>query len=193
MTDAAQHDLQISDAAGVNPLVSAAGPAGPGLEQVVRDHLDEITRLAYRLLGWHDDVEDIVQDVFLSAAQKLGTLRDRSSIRTWLYQVTINKCRTWRYRQKLRLKFWISQCRQQGSDASNSYTSEIQERDIQVRNAVKALPTKYREAVVLRYLEQLPGPEIARMLKINESALNVRLLRARTMLREKLEILESEA
>jgi RNA polymerase sigma-70 factor (ECF subfamily) len=191
MADAAQHDLQMSDAAGVNPPVSAVGPAGSGLEQVVRDHLDEITRLAYRLLGWQSDVEDIVQDVFLSAAQKLDTLRDKSSIRAWLYQITINKCRTWRYRQKLRWRFWATQSSNQDIAAFN-HNNDILERDAEVRRAVKALPTKYREAVVLRYLEQLPGPEIAKMLKINESTLNVRLLRARTMLREKLETLECE-
>jgi RNA polymerase sigma-70 factor (ECF subfamily) len=192
MADAAEHDLKISTLAGANPPVSAVGAAGVRLDQVVTEYLDEITRLAYRLLGWQSDVEDIVQDVFLSAAQKLDTLRDETSVRAWLYQITINKCRTWRYRQKLRLKFWISQCRQQESDISSSYTSEIQERDIQVRNAVKALPAKYREVVVLRYLEQMSGPEAARMLKITESTFNVRLLRARAMLREKLETLENE-
>ena len=192
MADTAEHNLKMTDLAGVNPPVSAVGTAGPSLEQVVRDHLDEITRLVCRLLGWQSDVEDIVQEVFLTAAQKLDTLRDKTSVRAWLYQITINKCRTWRYRQKLRLKFWISQCRKQESDISNSYTSETRERDSQIRIAVRSLPAKYREAVVLRYLEQMPGPEAAKMLKINEGTLNVRLLRARAMLREKLETLENE-
>jgi RNA polymerase sigma-70 factor (ECF subfamily) len=187
MADAAEHDLKISTLAGANPSASAVGAARPGLEQVVTEHLDEITRLAYRLLGWQSDVEDIVQDVFLSAAQKLDTLRDKTRVRAWLYQITINKCRTWRYRQKLRLKFWISRGLEQESDLSSSYKSETQERDAQIRRAVRALPAKYREAVVLRYLEQLSVPEVAKLLGINENSLNVRLLRARTMLRETLE------
>jgi RNA polymerase sigma factor (sigma-70 family) len=192
MADAAEHNLKMTDLAGVNTPVSAVGTASLSLEQVVRDHLDEITRLACRLLGWQSDVEDIVQDVFLSAAQKLDTLRDKTSVRAWLFQITINKCRTWRYRQKLRLKFWLSQRWEKENDISFLYNHEAQERDIQVHQAVKALPAKYREVVVLRYLEQLTGPEAAKMLKINEGTFNVRLLRARAMLREKLETLESQ-
>jgi len=192
MADTVKHNPSAIDLVGAGPRVSAIGTTKPGLEKIVKDHLDEITRLAYRLLGWQSDVEDIVQDVFLSAALKLDTLRDETCVRAWLYQITINKCRTWRYRQKLRLRFWINQRREKENDVPSSYNSDAHERDIQVRNAVRALPAKYREAVVLRYLEQLSACEVAKMLKINENALNVRLLRARTMLRETLETLENE-
>ena len=53
-----------------------------------------------------------------------------------------------------------------------------------VRRAVAALPTKFREPVVLRYLQELPTDQISRVLGISKNALQVRLNRAREHLRE---------
>lgn len=192
MAGIAEHNSRAIELVGAGPKASAIGTLKPDLEQVVKDHLDDITRLAYRLLGWQTDVEDIVQDVFLSAAQNMDTLRETTQIKAWLFQITINKCRTWRYRQKLRLQFWTRQRWNTETDLASSCPSEVQERDIQVRQAIRALPARYREVVVLKYLEQLPASEIIRMLKIRENALHVRLLRARAMLRKKLEKLECD-
>jgi RNA polymerase sigma-70 factor (ECF subfamily) len=55
-----------------------------------------------------------------------------------------------------------------------------------VRNAVSALPAKYREPVVLRYIEELGTDEIARILGISQNALHVRLSRARRYLKQNL-------
>ena len=55
-----------------------------------------------------------------------------------------------------------------------------------VRHAVAALPAKYREAVVLRYLQELPTEEISRILGISKNALQVRLSRARERLKQDL-------
>jgi RNA polymerase sigma-70 factor (ECF subfamily) len=54
----------------------------------------------------------------------------------------------------------------------------------QVRLAVKSLPVKYREPVVLRYLQELSMSEICSILRIKENALGVRLSRARGLLKE---------
>ena len=56
-----------------------------------------------------------------------------------------------------------------------------------VRRSVAALPAKYREAVVLTYLQGLEADEIGRMLGISKNALHVRLSRARDRLREELQ------
>lgn len=191
MAEAAQHIPKVIDSAGASPPACAVGTHRPSLEQIVSDYLGPITQLAYRLLGWQVDVEDVVQDVFLSAAQNLNSLRDTSCIKAWLFQITLNKCRTWRWRQKLRWRFWAAQYPDQEIAVFDT-PCDIQERNAWIRSAVGALPAKYREAVVLRYLEQLPASEAAKILKINKNTLNVRLLRARTMLRGKLETLENE-
>jgi RNA polymerase sigma factor (sigma-70 family) len=193
MANTAEHNPQAAGRVGAQPPVSGIGAEKLSLEQVVSDHLDEITRLTYRLLGWQSDVEDVVQDVFLSAAQKLNKLRNAASIRAWLFQITINKCRTYRYRQKFHLRFLAGYRRGRDIEIVDSHHEpDNADKYAEVRRAVKTLPAKYREAVVLKYLEQLSHPQIAGILGVKESTLNVRLLRARTMLREKLKMLESE-
>jgi RNA polymerase sigma-70 factor (ECF subfamily) len=61
-----------------------------------------------------------------------------------------------------------------------------------IRHAVEALPAKYREPVVLRYLQELPTEQISRILGISKNALQVRLNRARARLRENLAELTKE-
>ena len=64
------------------------------LDAFVREHHASVTRLAYRLLGWRGDVEDVVHDVFLAAFKKLDRFRSESSTWTWLAAITINRCRS---------------------------------------------------------------------------------------------------
>ena len=67
-----------------------------GFEAVVAAHGARVTRLAHRLLGWAKpiDVEDVVQDVFLSAFRHRTRFAARASLGTWLTSITINRCRT---------------------------------------------------------------------------------------------------
>jgi RNA polymerase sigma-70 factor (ECF subfamily) len=67
------------------------------------------------------------------------------------------------------------------------------ERFSRVRKAVRALPPRYREVVVLRYLQGLETAEICRLLAITSNALNVRLTRAREKLKADLsELIEEQ-
>jgi len=56
----------------------------------------------------------------------------------------------------------------------------------QIRQAIAALPTKYREPVILRYLQELPLDQISRILGIKKNALQVRLTRAKQLIKVKL-------
>jgi len=63
---------------------------------------------------------------------------------------------------------------------------------LQVRRAIQALPAKYREVIVLRYLEEMEPPRIAEVLGVSNSALNVRLHRARAQLEHRLRDLRED-
>jgi RNA polymerase sigma-70 factor (ECF subfamily) len=156
------------------------------LESMVSHHLDEVSRLAYRLLGWEGQAEDVVQDVFVTAAEKIKTLRCPSSLKAWLFSITVNTCRTYRYKQKLKSGFLaFSGRKEKTSRAAGDIVAE-EEKYAAVRQAVKNLPGLYREAVILKYLEQLSTPDVMQILRVNENTLNSRLMRARNLLRDKL-------
>ena len=155
-------------------------------ERIVEQYSADVAVLANRMLGWPGDVEDITQDIFLAAFLGLKKFRCECSLKSWLFTITINKCRSYRYKRWFRLRRFS----QEIDKVSDSLTCEEKHMDTDefrhVRRAVSALPAKYREPVVLRYLQEVSSDEISRILGITKSALNVRLSRARKRLREDL-------
>ncbi|HUT31813.1 MAG TPA: RNA polymerase sigma factor [Sedimentisphaerales bacterium] len=162
-------------------------------ERIVQENRTEVAALANRLLGWPGDVEDVVQNIFLAAFVGLKKFRGQCSLKTWLFTITINECRNYRYRQMLRFRFF-SRAGEKVSHLSAPADDMATKRETfeRVRRAVKALPAKYREPVVLKYLQQLGSDEIARILGISEGTLQVRLSRARKKLKETLAELVEE-
>jgi RNA polymerase sigma-70 factor (ECF subfamily) len=157
-------------------------------DRIVEGYSADIAVLADRLLGWPGEVEDIVQDVLLAAFLGLKKFRCECSLKTWLFIITINKCRSYRYKRLLHFKFF-SQAAAKASAAGIRDSGKPQMDDEtfhKVRLVVQALPFKYREPVVLKYLQELSTDEVARILGISKNALNVRLNRARERLRQDL-------
>ena len=157
-------------------------------DRIVEEHSADIAVLANRLLGWPGDVEDLVQEVFLAAFLGLKKFRCECSLKTWLFTITINKCRSYRYKRMLYLRFFSQPADKAsivGARADSKTLMDAETFD-RVRCAVAALPAKYREPVVLRYLQELGSDETARILGISKNALQVRLSRARKRLSQDL-------
>jgi RNA polymerase sigma-70 factor (ECF subfamily) len=162
-------------------------------DRIVERYSSDIAALANRLLGWSGDVEDVTQDIFLAAFLGLKKFRCDCSIKTWLFTITVNKCRSYRYRLLRRRRITqaadIAVPISEGATDNQPMKNEAFER---VRRAVKALPVRYREPVVLKYLQELPTDQISRILGISKNTLQVRLNRARARLKEKLADLTEE-
>ncbi len=156
-------------------------------DRIVERYAAEVAALANRLLGWPQDVDDIVQDVFVAAFTGLRKFRGDCRLRTWLFTITINKCRHHRRRLGRLRAVPIDEtaphlCLNEHAEMVAIDTETF----AQVRRAVRALPARYREVVVLRYLQELETAEICRLLRINTNTLNVRLNRARKRLKDAL-------
>jgi len=154
-------------------------------DRIVEGHSTDIAVLANRLLGWPGEVEDVVQEVLLAAFVGLKKFRCECSLKSWLFTITINKCRSYRCKQMLYFRFF-SRAAAKASAAPSSAADSMQidnETFDRVRRAIQSLPLKYREPVVLRYLQELSMDETARILSISRNALQVRLSRARERLR----------
>jgi RNA polymerase sigma-70 factor (ECF subfamily) len=178
---AAASDLGFRGRVGVAQPVSSAAES---FEQLVADHRQRVARLAYRLLGWRDEVEDVVQDVFVSAFANMDRFRADSSVSTWLTAITVNKCRSHLRRRFLRIR-WLADARR-AATVKRGAAAEVEALDResfeQVRRAVRALPDRDREVIVLRYLEEMPVSEMAAVLGASRNAVEVRLSRARARL-----------
>lgn len=157
-------------------------------DQLVETYQARVARLACRLLGWSQDVDDVVQEVFLAAWKGLPRFRRQSELGTWLMRITINKCRGHRRKEMLRLRrFWRSKERQQMRNAVSADGATLDaENQAEVRRAVRRLPARYCEVIVLRYLEEMPVERIGQVLGLTRNAVEVRLHRARARLRKEL-------
>lgn len=151
--------------------------------QVVALHQPRVTRLAYRLLGWQGEVDDVVQETFLRALRHRRRFRGRSDLTTWLTAIAVNVCRTERRRRRLSLRRLFHPPPQAQGACDELERDETMGR---IRNAVQALPINEREVIVLYYLESLPVEGIGEILGCSPNAVNIRLHRARTTLKHRL-------
>ena len=153
-------------------------------DELVARHEERLTRLVRRLLNWREDVEDVVQDVFVAVLENLERFRKESKFTTWLASIAVNRCRTFRRRQHSWLQFRKRfQADKQGPSEPPSGTIDLGER---VRAAVEKLPANLRETLVLRYFEELSIAETATAMKLSRGTVEVRLNRARKRLKEML-------
>ena len=153
-------------------------------DEIVEAHQQRIVRLVFRLLGSPDEVQDVVQEVFLSVLQNLKRFRGESKLSTWLTRIAVNKCRSHHRRRLLRLRtlFYLTKTLTVTSEQGG--VTESAEIHDELRRAVRRLSPRYREPIVLRYFEELSVREIGEVLGISANSVEVRLTRARRKLRE---------
>jgi RNA polymerase sigma factor CnrH len=155
---------------------------------VLAEHLALLAaRLVRRLSAWSDDCDDLVQDVLVTALVNRHAFDGRSKLETWITRIAINRCRAHYRKQWIRRKLFRAWAERQQSNQKASASAEAaadeSERAQLVRAAVAELPQQAREAVVLCYLEGLSVAEAAEALGIRRGTIEVRLTRARKLLR----------
>ncbi|WP_349409213.1 sigma-70 family RNA polymerase sigma factor [Pseudalkalibacillus sp. SCS-8] len=161
-------------------------PKDEVIELLMDQYGEKLTRLAYTYVKDWGKAEDIVQEVFVTCYTKLDTFRGESSVKTWIYRITINRChdyhRTWSFRNLL---FTDKISRMMKGDLHTPESDLIAKDEKQmVAKQVLSLPIKYREMLLLYYFEELSVQEISVMLLINESTVKTRLHRGRQLLKD---------
>lgn len=172
---------------GPHPLVDE-GEAAALVAVWIEEHGSAVLRLAYSFLLDRGQAEDVFQEVFLTAYQRVPSLREPDRIRPWLLQVTANRCR-----DLLRSAWWRRALRLGGEPPPERAVPGPGEGQGAVVEAVWSLPTGLREVVVLHYFEGYAALEVARLLDLPEGTVHSRLHRARKLLRERLEAGEEES
>lgn len=134
----------------------------------------------------HDShlAQDVVQETFIRAYQKMDTLRDKSerSERAWLTRIAVNLCRDQQRSKWFRLvikKETLPPLSELGSDASENARLLYEQ--------VCSLPRVYREVILLRYYQDMSAIEIAAALGQNATTIYRRLEKARQILKRNLE------
>lgn len=162
------------------------------LSSVFEAYADKIYRLAVSLLHDEQSADGVVQDTFIKLIEHVDDFEGRSSISTWLYRVAYNECMMRLRRQRPQLE--LDQLDQEGFMPSNLTSwgdlpdAAILEGEAadEMRRAIEKLSPALRAVFTLRDIEELSIRETAQILEVSESAVKVRLHRARLQLREHL-------
>jgi len=134
----------------------------------VRKYQSFVYSIAIRYLQSELDAEDIAQEVFIKALNNLYKFRGDSSLKTWLYRITMNMCVNYKRKKKIISFFKHDEIEDVFVLKSNDRNPEEKFLDSEFENkffkALNQLPEKQRETFSLRYFDQLSYEEISVML-----------------------------
>ena len=154
-------------------------------ERMVHDHQDRLYALGYALTGNRHDAEEVAQDTLLRAFRALATypperIRDLKQ-RAWLHRIAVNVARN-RYRG---VRPRVVELNGSEPDAAPGPEAQAVNRVLMngVMSGLAALPARYREAVVLRYVQDLSYGEVAEALDVPVGTAKSDVHRALKMLR----------
>jgi len=148
----------------------------------------------YRLLGSHEDADDLTQEVFTRAYVSWNDLYDRENLSSWLYRIATNLCID-QLRRRKRISWWPLVRRsntgeQLNGDEEISYLPpdsggipEIAERE-HIRLALANIPADYAIVLVLSAAQGVPYQEIGKIVGISPNAAATRISRAKRLFAE---------
>ncbi|MBF8964155.1 RNA polymerase sigma factor [Pontibacter sp. FD36] len=163
-------------------------------ELLMRRHNQKLYRVIRSYLKQEQEVEDVMQETYMKAFEKLAQFRSDAMFSTWLIRIGINKALA-RLREKKKLSsatYLLDQPESLSSllsqmNAANPEQAAIRQEVKQlVERAIDSIPEKYKIVYTLREMEDMSIHDIAQCLDLSESNVKVRLHRAKSMLKESL-------
>ncbi len=180
--------MKNEDARLVNQFL--AGDEG-AFTALVKKHEKSIHALTWRKVGDFHIAEELTQDTFLKAYQKLGTLKNPNQFAGWLYVIADRLCIAWHRKpkpamesletisgEKIEESSYRHYANEQGKEASTEHRKEY------VRNLLEELPESERTVVTLHYLGEMTCKAISEFLGVSPNTIKSRLQRARNRLKE---------
>jgi RNA polymerase sigma factor (sigma-70 family) len=159
------------------------------LESIMDEYGDRLTKLSFNYLRDWGQAQEVVQDVFVSCYKHLDEYQQINSFKSWIYRVTINKCKD-RLRSSLLKRFIFNNeiFTNMNSMEPTPEDQVLKDKEAEfLSECVLSLPVKYREIIILFYYEELSIEEISSLLNMNTNTIKTRLKRSRDLLKTNLE------
>ncbi len=152
---------------------------------LVNQYKNIVFNIVLRISKNKEDAEELVQDTFLKAFQKLNTFKSKSKFSTWLYRIAYNLAIS-KSRKKVikteRFDDYINEIIDYESIFNELEHTELKERQKLIKTAIEELPEMDALLITLFYLNNLTIDEIYEITGLNKSNIKVRLYRARKKL-----------
>jgi RNA polymerase sigma-70 factor (ECF subfamily) len=158
-------------------------------ELLVRRHNQKLYRAVRAVIKDDSEAEDVMQEAYVRAFQKLGSFERRASFATWVTRIGVNEAiAKLKSRYRTDTDFLEEQAGDVVEPTTNTPESEMASSETRglLEEAILRLPLDYRTVVMMRDVEEMTTAETAVALELTEEAVKVRLHRARAMLRRDL-------
>ena len=159
--------------------------------QIVERYRAYVFTLTLRYIKSREDAEEVSQDIFIKAYRALADFKGASKFSTWLYTITTTTCISFLRKKKLAVHSLdnekVFEVAENTNGGMNANQVEQKSRVIMVNNAINLLSPDDAEIITLFYKGEQTLEEIAQVLGIEANAVKVRLHRARTRLKEKMQ------
>ena len=161
-------------------------------EEIISLYEKKVFSTIYFMVKDENEVEDIAQEVFIKIYKNLKNFKEKSSLYTWIYRITINVCFDEIKKRKNviyldeKIETEDGEIDRALKDKSKSPSEIVEENDLKNRleKCIKKLPEDQRIMIVLRDIKGFTYMEIAEMLKLNLGTVKSKISRARTALKE---------
>lgn len=164
---------------------------------LMRRYKAPIYRFALRHLGDEDDAEDAVQDAFIAAYNSLHRFNPKYRFSTWIFQITLNKCRDIGRKRKTRAfmqrltPFVENTIASDGGADSPETQHQSRAALSQLKDQIAQLPDTLKPAFILCALEEKSHKEASEILRLSPKAVELRVYRARQHLRAAIDLRSS--
>ena len=182
----------------VTPQLISALRAGDqaAFKQLVAIYQDKVFNTAISLVQDHGTAEDIAQEVFVTVYRSILSFNEKSSVSTWIYRITVNKCldhlrAAGRQKRQSLLSRMFANDNTAAMEAQPTFEHpgvllERKEQAAALFAAINTLPENQKTVFVLVHIEELPQKEVAEIMDISVKAVESLLQRAKAGLRKKL-------
>lgn len=145
-------------------------------EKYISENLDAAYRFAYICTKNREDAEDVLNESVIRALKGINNLKDRRYIKTWFYRIIINTSSS--YLKKNRSTVPLEYESYMPYGRNDDYSA------LTVDSLIRTLDEKYRSIIILRFCEDMPIKDIAKILNENENTVKTRLYTALRILKK---------
>ena len=152
--------------------------------ELYRLYSKAMLNIAFRIVGSVDEAEDVLQEAFLDAFNRIRDFRQETTFGLWLKQIVVHRAINLLRKRRLELVELNDEHTEGIAEEELEDQEEVQYKAAQVKQAIKELPDGYRVVLSLYLLEGYDHEEIGEILDISENTSRTQFLRAKRKLNE---------
>ena len=157
-----------------------------GFNELVRRYQEKIYWVCHRVTGTHEDADDVVQDVFVRVYESLSKFRGESEFYTWLYRIATNTSLNALRKKKLKEFIRYDEMYEEllpDDDRTDDSVLQQEYKTI-LERAIERLPARQKMVFVMRYYDEMPYKEMAKILKKSVGGLKANYFHALKKIQE---------